>query len=423
MFFKIISKLNYHKKFPYYIATPLAYSIGDASEHIALAASHAKNLGKKILIFKTKYFQKFLGYKVCNNALFDFLVLNNQTKEKSFFYFIIDQIIQLEFLFRRSLAIFLKKFFKIDLGENFRFSYLGILELYTYQNTLDYKKIEPFNIKSFVADIQENKKEECYKLLRGVGIKDKRFVCLHVRDNTYHKDVGRKEYRNSNINNYIELINLLISKDYYVLRMGDSPTPKLNFTNKKFIDYPYSDIKSELMDLFLIKECNFFVGTQSGIMDTAHMFKKPLLLTNICELFSSFPRKKNDRGIFKKIIDKKNGKIINIKDFAKLNINYHNPEVEIKDINFEENSDEELYAAMQEYLNLIEEKNQVTDIQINFKKFLQNRLEEIYNENFTSFSSKKINRNFSNNEFLRIIRCFKMCEGNYSTSYLEKNFI
>ena len=36
--------------------------------------------------------------------------------------------------------------------------------------------------------------------------------------------------------------------------------------------------------------------------------------------------------------NEKTGEIINIKDFAKFNINYHNPSIDINDIMFEENS-------------------------------------------------------------------------------------
>ena len=61
MFFKIINYLNSKKNFPYYISTPIVYGIGGASEHIAMVASHAKRASKKILIFKTRYFQKFLN--------------------------------------------------------------------------------------------------------------------------------------------------------------------------------------------------------------------------------------------------------------------------------------------------------------------------------------------------------------------------
>ena len=212
-------------------------------------------------------------------------------------------MIQIEFILRRASAIFFKKFFDIDLGESFRFSYLGLTNLNTSKKILNYNQITPHSIKDSTADLEYKKKEECYKLLRSTGIKDKKFVCLHVRDNKYRNDSGRREYRNSDINNYIELIKLLISKGYYVFRTGDKPSPKVNFSNRQFIDYPYSDIKSELMDLFLIKECEFYVGTVSGTMDTAYLFNKPLLLTNMCELFSNFLRKKNDRGIFKKMID------------------------------------------------------------------------------------------------------------------------
>ena len=60
MFFRIINKLNSKKNFPYYIVTPLIYAIGDASEQIAFTASHAKRLGKKILIFKKLQFAKEL---------------------------------------------------------------------------------------------------------------------------------------------------------------------------------------------------------------------------------------------------------------------------------------------------------------------------------------------------------------------------
>ena len=428
MFFRIINKLNSKKNFPYYIVTPLIYAIGDASEQIAITASHAKRLGKKILIFKTRYFQKFLRYHICNNVLFDSLVINNQTHKKNFFYFIIDYLIQIEFILRRGSAIFFKRFFKIDLGETFRFSFLGITNLYTHKKKENYSQITPFIINNFTADLEYKKKQECYKLLRSNGIRDKKFVCLHVRDNKYRNDAGRREYRNSDINNYIELIKLLISKDYYVFRMGDKPTPKVNFSNKQFIDYSYSNIKSELMDLFLIKECDFFVGTPSGIKETAYLFNKPLLLTNTYELFSGFPRKKNDRGIFKKIKNKKTGEIINIKDFAKLNLNYHHYEIDIRDIVFEENSPEELYDAMREYLDFINNKNNLNnirikfdDIQLKFNNFLHKRLEEIYKEEFVKKNFFK-DDSWKKSEFIKIIKRFKSCEGTFNSSYLQKNF-
>ena len=124
---------------------------------------------------------------------------------------------------------------------------------------------------------------------------------------TYKNDENRNNYfndgnyRNSDINNYIESINFLINQDYYVIRMGDSNSKKINFNHKKFLDYSKSDLKEDIMDFYLIKKCAFYIGTQSGIIDIAYMFNKPVFTTNMCELYACFPRKKIDRGIFKKI--------------------------------------------------------------------------------------------------------------------------
>ena len=50
MFHRLINYLN-KKIFPYYICTPLIYSIGNASEHIYTAAAHAKKKKKKNINF------------------------------------------------------------------------------------------------------------------------------------------------------------------------------------------------------------------------------------------------------------------------------------------------------------------------------------------------------------------------------------
>jgi thiamine biosynthesis protein ThiC len=60
MFYKLFQKLNYTKKFPFFICTPLVYGIGAASEHIAMASAQAQKTNKKLLIFKTHCFKKNL---------------------------------------------------------------------------------------------------------------------------------------------------------------------------------------------------------------------------------------------------------------------------------------------------------------------------------------------------------------------------
>ena len=420
MFFKIFEKLNSSKKFPYLICTPLVYGIGAASEHIAIAASYAKKTKKKLLLIKTRSLKKLLKYKVCNNALFDSLVINNEIKNKNLIYKFIDFLIQVEFVIRRTLAIVFKSLFSIDLGEKFRFALLGSSDIYSESKIQNYDEVLPLSIKESKIDLNKKDKEICFKLLKNFDPENNKIVCLHVRDDGYYKDGNRRAYRNSNINNYIELIENLISKDYLVFRLGDNTANKINYDNKRFINYPFTDLKSDLMDLFLIKECAFYIGTPSGPMDTAYLFDKPVLMTNLYDVYPSFPRKKNDRGIFKTVIKKKTGEKLNIKEFANLNINYHQTEVLIEDLQFIENTKEELYLGINEYLKLIEKNFEFEKSQINFNNFLRNRLEEIYSTEVKNMNFFK-NNIWKRNEFLRIVKRFKSCEGTYTSSYLNNN--
>lgn len=425
MFFSLFKKLNYNKKFPYFICTPLVYGIGAASEHIAMASAHAKRTNKKLLIFKTYFFKKYLNYDVCNNALFDSTIFNNETvNKKKFSYRLINFLIQVEFVIRRLLAIKLKSFFNFDIGEEFRFALLGSRDLYSEKKNLPYKNLLPLCINESIVDIEKCKKEKCHEIIENLNLEKRKIVCLHVRDHGYYNDIGRRNYRNSNINNYVSLINYLIKKNYFVIRIGDKSAKKLKMVDKYFIDYPFTNLKSEIMDLYLLQICHFYIGTPSGPMDTAYLFNKPILLTNLYDIYPSFPRKRNDRGVFRKIIKKENGKILSPSEFANLSLHYHQTEVNINDYHFEENSSEELLNATKEFVHNFEQsenfkkKIDFDDKQILFNKLIKNRLEEIYEIDVLKNNFFK-NDLWKKNEFIRIIKRFKSCEGTYSLSTLE----
>ena len=77
---------------------------------------------------------------------------------------------------------------------------------------------------------------------------DKKFVCLHVRDDGFKNDYDRRSFRNADINNYIELIRYFCDMGLKVIRMGDNKMNQCNYKNNNFIDYPFSTDKSELID-------------------------------------------------------------------------------------------------------------------------------------------------------------------------------
>ena len=64
--------------------------------------------------------------------------------------------------------------------------------------------------------------------LREMGISaDDWFVCVHVRENGFINDEGRREYRNAKIENYTRAIERIVERGGWVIRMGDATMTKL----------------------------------------------------------------------------------------------------------------------------------------------------------------------------------------------------
>ena len=169
------------------------------------------------------------------------------------------------------------------------------------------------------------------------------------------------------------------------------------------------------MDLFLIQKCKFYIGTQSGILDVAYMFNKPILTTNMVELFNSFPRKKTDRGIFKKIF-RKNGEPVALKRYIGFSHKkYHIPENEVKDLKFKENSSSDILDSVIEFEENLKKKT-TTNLQKKFLQYLKNSYKTSINN---SIKTREI---LSYEDAIKQIRMFKSSQGNLCQSYLKKNF-
>ena len=113
----------------------------------------------------------------------------------------------------------------------------------------------------------------------GVSVDDC-FVCVHVRESGFRNDAGRREDRNATIGNYVKAFERITERGGWVIRMGDATMTKLP-EMERVILYAFTKYKSDLMDLFLIKKCGFFIGCQSGILDIASLFQKPTLIINM----------------------------------------------------------------------------------------------------------------------------------------------
>lgn len=120
-----------------------------------------------------------------------------------------------------------------------------------------------------------------YRLLRRWGLTDKDwFVAIHVREGS-HRDQARLP--NADIKTYLPMINEIVNRGGYVVRMGSplmTPLPKM----KNVIDYAHAVERVDWMDVFLWAKAKFFVGTQSGGSEAAMCFDTPTIRSN----FSSY---------------------------------------------------------------------------------------------------------------------------------------
>jgi len=193
--------------------------------------------------------------------------------------------------------------------------------------------------------------------LINLGINDNDwFVCLHIRTAFFHNDAKSSSNRNSTPGNYKKAIEFIYQKGGKVVRLGDSVDMSINSI---CIDYPNSIYKSELMDLYLIKNCRFYIGTNSGIWDTALLLGTQVLGVNYSD-FLLRPYKSTDKVLYKKIIRKKDNKKLSLKEvfreplYVNSALGGENRKEFQKRYILQENTAEEIYIATEEMYNSIE---------------------------------------------------------------------
>jgi len=179
-----------------------------------------------------------------------------------------------------------------------------VVEKYEWRKQLQ----EPLQV-----SLGKQKKIIAEKLRIEMGLsKDDWFVCLHVREGGFHND--QCDERNANILNYIEAIEEVTSRGGWVVRMGDATMTKLPIMDR-VIDYPFTEYKNALMDIYLISECYVYIGMTSGIFDVALLFQRPIISTNMSNWLYPFPQKSCDIGLFKHLYSKSRNRFLSIQEW------------------------------------------------------------------------------------------------------------
>ncbi len=117
------------------------------------------------------------------------------------------------------------------------------------------------------------------------------FVCLAVRDSAYlaldplHTSKNPKHwdyhnYRDSDIDRYVDTVQTLLDRGYWVIRMGKFANSRLSINHNRVIDYPFVSDQDDLMDIWLGAHCRFFVSSGTGIDTTPTIYGKYVVFVN-----------------------------------------------------------------------------------------------------------------------------------------------
>ena len=422
---KIFNKINSSKTHPYFYLSPNAYAIGNCAEEIFNGLIHAKDSGKKLFIIYTFNLPFIFKYKLTNRSLFS-IQSSYIYQPNSVVLFFIRLLLTLLYIPLRLSSLISRRLLDVRFEESYDYPCVGKKTLFVpsfdrdkfeFMNVIKHDWKKKFNY-TFDFTLGGCSKEEILSSLEAMGIpKNDWYVCLHVRESGFRNDKGRREYRNSDINNYIPAIKEIVSRGGWVVRMGDDtmkPLPKL----KNVIDYPFTKFKSEILDLCLIKHCYFYIGCQSGIYDVAKLFKKPTLLINMINWTFGGPLYYKDRAILKHIYCKKYKKYLSLKELFTGGWETQNIHGIVEDYDYLENSEEEILNAVIEYSECMDNGSFLaTDLQ-------KLSADHIKQQAYSIFKNPRLlpsNLTSASSELLEKYRFASQVEG--AEGYLSKNYL
>lgn len=95
-------------------------------------------------------------------------------------------------------------------------------------------------------------------------------VCLHVRDSSFlnstqpNVDWSYHDYRDSVIENFEKGVRWLLDQNVFVIRTGSIAERPLNIQHKHFIDLPFSEYRTDFVDIWLWTVCDMGITSTSG---------------------------------------------------------------------------------------------------------------------------------------------------------------
>lgn len=201
--------------------------------------------------------------------------------------------------------------------------------------------------------------EELYAevCLKELGFKkDDKFVCIISRDSAYKDKINPKRswsyhnYRDSDIDNYKDAAFQLADMGYFVFRIGSIVEKEFNVAHDRVIDYASSNVRSDLLDIYLVSKCAFIIIGESGLSSLAMTFRVPIAFVNLSAIEYVLSSNINIISIPKKMWLRKEERYLSFDEIFKKGIGrfLHNDQYEELGIDLIENTPKEIIEIAME---------------------------------------------------------------------------
>jgi putative glycosyltransferase (TIGR04372 family) len=202
--------------------------------------------------------------------------------------------------------------------------------------------------------IREAHRNDGWEQLKKMGVPDASwFVTFHAREQGFAGDPFPSP-RNASLEHFLPAMQEVVARGGWAIRIGDKgmkPLPPM----PRMIDYAHSEFKSDSMDIFLLAQCRFFVGTPSGPAQVPHLFGVPTVYTNWIPM-ADYPYHDADGLLIHKTHrDSNTNNKIPYSSFLSLRTDYTNINAK-NDITVAENTAEEIREVVVEMLDRLDGK-------------------------------------------------------------------
>jgi putative glycosyltransferase (TIGR04372 family) len=144
-----------------------------------------------------------------------------------------------------------------------------------------------------------------------------KIIVLHARDSYFDKVHANPNYisqkhRNSELESYEEILNYLNRKGYSIFRIGTykkhNKIPNINYHELCNLD----SFQKELLEIYMISICKLFLGSPSGPLNLAIIWRRPLFALNMLP-YAELRQVSINSMVVPKLL-KKNGNLLTIEE-------------------------------------------------------------------------------------------------------------